>query len=182
MIKLKIYLITEVLKGRQDYYYLRLLKVYVFGSSKRAILIYRLAKYFYDKGNRVIAKFLFMKLEREYSIDISPKAAIGIGLKLPHPFCIVIGNGVVIEDFVTIYHQVTIGGARIGDAKNKFYPFIGSHSVLFAGAKILGDIHVGSKCIVGANSVVLQSVPPCHTAVGAPSKFYKIRNEIDDAE
>ncbi|WP_165477443.1 serine O-acetyltransferase [Idiomarina baltica] len=70
-----------------------------------------------------------------------------------------------------IFQNVTLGGARIGDAKESKYPEIGEGTVIFAGAVIVGKIKVGSNCIVGANSVVTRDLPNNCVAVGAPARI-----------
>lgn len=117
MKKLKEYIEVEIFDGKK-FSYLRLLQVYFFGSGgQKVFLRYRLAKNLYLRGYRKFSLLLFRKLENGYGVYISPNAFIGIGLKFPHPTGIVIGNGVNIGEYCTIYQQVTFGGARIGDAK-----------------------------------------------------------------
>jgi serine O-acetyltransferase len=50
-------------------------------------------------------------------------------------------------------------------------PTIGNHFYAGAGAKILGKIEVGSDVRVGANSVVIQSLPDGVTAIGVPARI-----------
>jgi len=38
-----------------------------------------------------------------------------------------------------------------------------------AGAKILGEVEIGDSCRIGANAVVLASIPARHIAVGVPA-------------
>ena len=48
-------------------------------------------------------------------------------------------------------------------------PPIGHHVLIGAGAKLLGQIDIGDYCRIGANAVVLTSVPPRCVAVGVPA-------------
>jgi serine O-acetyltransferase len=43
--------------------------------------------------------------------------------------------------------------------------------VVGAGAKILGNIHIGNHARIGANSVVIKDVPEHCTATGIPAKI-----------
>ncbi|ROH91663.1 serine acetyltransferase [Stagnimonas aquatica] len=145
-----------------------------FGSgSQRATLLYDLAKYFQKKGFRAVSHLLFIRLERDYSTYIHKKSRIGPGFKMPHPAGIVIGAGVVIEDNVTVYQQVTLGGARKGDYLDGNYPHIKKGTVIFAGAKILGKLTVGENSVIGANAVVTKDVPDNCIAVGIPARILK---------
>lgn len=174
MTNLKEYLVNEVLKDKEGFWPLKLIKILIFGNSTQSVILwYRIAKNLYDNKIKFLPSYLFRRLEKTYGIYISPKASIGVGLELPHPTGIVIGGGVTIGKNCIIYQQVTFGGARLGDAQRDFYPSIGDNVVLFAGAKILGNISIGSNCIVGANSVVIKDVPEGSTVVGIPGRVIK---------
>jgi len=48
-------------------------------------------------------------------------------------------------------------------------PRIGHYVLIGAGAKLLGQIDIGDYCRIGANAVVLTSVPSRCVAVGVPA-------------
>ena len=84
-----------------------------------------------------------------------------------HGHDIVIGETSVIEDNVSILHEVTLGGT--GKEKGDRHPIIRSGVLLGAGAKILGRVEIGTGAKVGAGSVVLDDVPPHTTVAGVPA-------------
>jgi serine O-acetyltransferase len=181
MSKLKDELAKEIFNDNLDFIIFKILKLFSFGkASKRVLFIYRLAKMLYDSKYRVLSMLLFSKLEKNHAVFISPEAIVGIGLKMPHPNGIVIGEGAVIGSNVTIFQQVTLGGARMGDSKLKSYPEIGDNSILFAGSKCLGKIKVGKNCIIGANAVVIKDIPDNNTAVGVPAKCFPNSSHEND--
>lgn len=104
---------------------------------------------------------------------ISRKCSIGIGLQLPHPVGIVIGEGVKIGTNAVIYQHTTLGGARRGDWQANRYPTLGDSVVLFAGVVIAGAVKVGDHCVIGANFVVIKNIPSNSTAVGVPARIIK---------
>ena len=62
-------------------------------------------------------------------------------------------------------HGVTLGDlGGYGGA-----PHIGNNVLIGAGAKILGEVEIGDSCRIGANAVVLASIPARHIAVGVPA-------------
>ena len=71
---------------------------------------------------------------------------------------IVIANGVKIGKGCTLYPQVTIGPNPLQYDESKV-PTIGSHCVIDAGVRILGDVTVGNHCVIGANCVVTKDIP-----------------------
>lgn len=100
-------------------------------------------------------------------IEIHPAAVIGKNLFIDHGMGVVIGQTTIIEDNVTLYHGVTLGGMGRPDQKGKKrHPTIKSGAMIGAGAQILGDITIGEKANVGANAVITQSVPDNTTFIG----------------
>ena len=49
-------------------------------------------------------------------------------------------------------------------------PIIGNNVLLFAGAKIIGNVRIGNNVVVGANAVVTHDVPDNAVVVGIPAK------------
>ncbi len=115
--------------------------------------------------------FIRWRLRIKYGIFIGESTQIGKGIQVPHPFGIVIGNGVIIGSNVVIYQHVTIGVKnRSNTDVNTAYAIIEDNVCIYAGAKILGNIIVGENSIIGANAVLLNSVPANSCAVGIPAK------------
>ena len=138
-------------------------------GNGRAMLLIRLALMLRRRGHRRLGRIVSARLRRDFGCFVQGSAEIGAGLRLPHPNGIVIGSGVRIGARCTIYQQVTLGAARTGDGFTNGYPRIGNHVTVFAGAKLIGPIHVGDDAVIGANAVVLQDVPAGHRAIGVPA-------------
>jgi serine O-acetyltransferase len=102
-------------------------------------------------------------------IDIHPAASIGKGVFIDHGMGVVIGETAIVGDYVLLYQGVTLGGT--GKETGKRHPTIGNHAIVGAGAKVLGNIHIGDYARIGAGSVVLRDVPPHTTAVGVPARI-----------
>jgi serine O-acetyltransferase len=100
--------------------------------------------------------------------DIRPQARLGRNLRMPHPTGVVIHHDAVIGDDCILMQQVTIGQLAGPGA-----PVIGDKVYVGAGAKVLGAISIGEGARIGANAVVLQSVPPYCTAVGVPARVVR---------
>jgi serine O-acetyltransferase len=99
-------------------------------------------------------------------IEIHPGAVIGRGFFIDHGMGVVIGETAVIGDNVTLFQGVTLGGT--GKEHGKRHPTIGNNVVVGTGAKVLGNIMVGDNSYIGANAVILKSVPANATVVGVP--------------
>lgn len=72
---------------------------------------------------------------------------------------------------MTIFQGVTLGATQI-DMKydSALRPQLGDFVVVGAGAKVLGGISLGDNVRVGANSVLLRSVPADATVAGIPAR------------
>jgi len=101
-------------------------------------------------------------------MDIHPAARIGRGIMIDHGTGVVIGETAVVEDDVSMLHEVTLGGT--GKAHGDRHPKVRRGVLIGAGAKILGNVEVGEGAKVGAGSIVLDDVAPYTTVVGVPAR------------
>jgi serine O-acetyltransferase len=129
---------------------------------------HRIAHWFWIRNLKLIAR-LFSQLVRNLTgVEIHPGATIGQGLFIDHGMGVVIGETAEIGDEVTLYHGVTLGGTSL--QKGKRHPTLGDRVVVGAGAKILGAITIGADTRIGANAVVVKSVPANSVVVGVPGQ------------
>ncbi|QCO70636.1 serine O-acetyltransferase [Buchnera aphidicola] len=140
-----------------------------------ALEAYRISHYLWNMKKKSLSTYLQSRISSEFSVDIHPAAHIGSGVMLDHATGIVIGENVTIEDDVSIFHSVTLGGTGKNFSKNR-HPTIRKGVIIGAGAKILGNIEIGLEAKIGAGSIVLKSVPAYVTVVGVPAK---IINQLD---
>lgn len=132
----------------------------------QAILAYRLANRLRRSGVPLLP-FAVSYLSRAVTgIEIHPDAKIGPGIFIDHGSGVVIGETAEIGENVTIYQGVTLGGT--GFQSGKRHPTVEDNVTIGSGAKLLGPITVGHGAKIGANTVVVEDVPPCSTVVGNP--------------
>lgn len=144
-------------------------------SGLHAVWSHRIAHWFYNRKLFTIARIISQFAKFLTGIEIHPGAKIGNKLFIDHGMGVVIGETCEIGDNVVLYQGVTLGGT--GKEKGKRHPTIGNNVVIGSGAKILGSFKIGDYSYVGANSVVLQEVPPHSTVVGIPGKLVR-RNGV----
>ena len=133
-----------------------------------ALQTHRLAHWLYLKGRKDFAYYLQSRSSAVFQTDINPAARIGRGIFLDHATGFVCGETALIEDDVSILHDVTLGGT--GKENEDRHPKIRHGVMIGAGAKILGNIEIGRGAKVGAGSVVLRDVPPHTTVAGVPAR------------
>lgn len=147
------------------------LEVALVYSGLHAVWFHRLSHGLWRRGWRFAARWLSQLARWITGIEIHPGAQLGPGFFIDHGMGVVIGETAVIGRDVTIYHGVTLGGTSL--QKGKRHPTIGDRVTIGAGAKILGDITIGADSRIGANAVVVKSVPENSVVVGVPGQVVK---------
>lgn len=107
--------------------------------------------------------------------DVPPQCLVGEAIQFPHcAVGVVLHEDVRLGDHVTVFQNVTIGRADIWQPKTGQGARcdVGAHAVLCAGAAILprDGLTIGAGAVVGANAVVLESVPAWEIWAGNPAK------------
>ena len=173
---MKEYIKIEILKNDKINIF-RILKILLFSLNKRFLFLLRTL--FWSKNREIpfLTGYINRIIILKFGCYVGLNSKIGIGTQFPHPNGIIIGDGAEIGENCIIFQQVTLGGKNIGDAQKMNYPKIGDNVIIYAGAKILGNIKVGDNAIIGANSVVNKNVPPFAIVGGIPAKIIKYNNQ-----
>jgi serine O-acetyltransferase len=136
-----------------------------------ALIWHRFANALWRRGFRFPGRFLSWFGRLVSNVDIHPGATIGRRFFVDHGACVVIGETAVVGNDVTLYHGVTLGGVSWKPGKR--HPTLEDRVLVGCGAKILGPITVGAGSRIGANSVVIDDVPPDVTVVGIPGRIVR---------
>ena len=150
-------------------------EIFLTYSGFHATLLHRIAHVLWRKNVPVIPRLIAHFSRFITGIEIHPGAIIGSAFFIDHGMGVVIGETAEIGDNVTLYQGVTLGGT--GQEPGKRHPTLGDNVIVGAGAKVLGAIVIGSHVRIGANSVVLKSVPDHATVVGIPGKVIHRQKE-----
>ena len=114
---------------------------------------YRLAHWLHQQRVPFVPRFISHLARGLTGIEIHPGAQLGVGVFIDHGMGIVIGETAIVGDYALLYQGVTLGGT--GKETGQRHPTVGSQVVIGAGAKVLGNIHIGDHARIGAGSVVL---------------------------
>jgi serine O-acetyltransferase len=108
--------------------------------------------------------------------DVAYQAEIGPGLVLYHPTGVVVGPGCRVGARAKIMQGATLGSDAVtaGD-ENAASPVLGDDVFIGPGAALFGDVEVGDRVQVGANSVVTSSFPSDVVIAGAPARVIRQR-------
>lgn len=133
-----------------------------------ALAGHRISHWLWEHNLKLLARINSQLIRFFTGIEIHPGAKIGKRFFIDHGMGVVIGETSEIGDDVTIYHGVTLGGVSL--EKGKRHPTIGNGVVIGAGAKVLGAITIGDHSRIGANAVVIKSVPANSVVIGVPGQ------------
>jgi serine O-acetyltransferase len=144
-------------------------------AGVQALLAHRAAHALLDAGVPLLPRFIAYLTRAVTGIEIHPAARIGNEFFIDHGSGVVIGETAVIGNCVTLYQGVTLGGT--GFQRGKRHPTLGNNVTVGSGAKLLGPIAVGDGAKIGANTVVVEDVPPGATVVGNPGHPVKLEGK-----
>jgi serine O-acetyltransferase len=135
-------------------------------AGVQALLAHRVAHALWDGGVPLAPRVIAYASRAVTGVEIHPAAKIGAEFFIDHGSGVVVGETAEIGDRVTLYQGVTLGGT--GFARGKRHPTLEDNVTVGSGAKLLGPVTVGRNAKVGANTVVIEDVPPETTVVGNP--------------
>ena len=147
----------------------RFLEPLLYFKGYHALVTHRFAHAIWNAGRKDLAFYLQSQSSKIFGTDIHPAARFGTGIMLDHATGLVVGETAVVGDNCSMLHGVTLGGS--GKAIGDRHPKIGAGVMIGAGAKVLGNIHIGNCCLIASGSVVLSDVPPKKTVAGVPAKI-----------
>ena len=152
-------------------------------AGVQALLAHRVSHAMRRTGVPLAPRIIAYLTRAITGVEIHPAAEIGRGFFIDHGSGVVIGETAKIGDRVTLYQGVTLGGT--GFQRGKRHPTLGDNVTVGSGAKLLGPIAVGDGAKIGANTVVVEDVPPGATVVGNPGHPVRVegrRLEGPDAD
>ena len=143
----------------------------VLSDATLSMLLYRVMS-FCDRlfFTKILAMFLSKINAILCGAVIGKSAQFGRGFVILHSVGVVINTKVRGGENIYIESGVVIGESKRGCPVLENNIFIGS------GAKIIGDITVGNHVTVGANAVVVKSIPDNAVVGGVPAKIIRMKD------
>ena len=140
----------------------------LFYKGFQGLATYRAAHCLWNNDRHTMALFFQNRASEVFGVDIHPAAEIKGSVMIDHATGVVIGETSKIDENVSIYQGVTLGGKgfEVGDR----HPKIKSGVSIFASSTILGNITIGKNAKVAAGSLVLKDVEAETTVAGIPAK------------
>jgi serine O-acetyltransferase len=144
-------------------------------AGVQALLAHRAAHALQEAGVPLAPRAIAYATRVVTGVEIHPSAEIGREFFIDHGAGVVIGETASIGERVTLYQGVTLGGT--GFQRGKRHPTLGDNVTVGSGAKLLGPIAVGDGAKIGANTVVVEDVPPGATVVGNPGHPVRVEGK-----
>ncbi len=140
----------------------------LFYKGFQGLATYRAANCLWNNERHTMALFFQNRASEVFGVDIHPAAKIKGGVMIDHATGVVIGETTTIDENVSIYQGVTLGGKgiEIGDR----HPKIKKGVSIYASSTILGNIVIGENSTVAAGSLVLKDVEANTRVAGIPAK------------
>jgi len=154
------------------------LEVLLLYPGLHAIWGHRLSHWLWTRRLKLLGRWVSQVTRNLTGIEIHPGAIIGPGFFIDHGMGVVIGETAEVGEDVTLFHGVTLGGTSLN--KGKRHPTLGDRVVVGAGAKVLGAITIGEDTRIGANAVVVKSMPSNSVVIGVPGQVVK-RSQLHHA-
>lgn len=138
---------------------------FLYFGGYHALQVHRFAHALWHDNQRAVASFMQSQSAACFGVDIHPAASIGLGIFIDHAVGIVIGETAVVEEGVTLFQGVTLGGTGKGEGER--HPKVRKGAFIGAGAQLFGNIEVGAYAKVAGGAVLVNSVPEHVTVVGS---------------
>ena len=155
--------INEITKLKRDYernktFHKRPFFVF-FNICFWMVIIYRLSRFFSLCKIPLIPKIFWLINRVIFNVEIHPKCKIGGGLVIRHGSGLVVGENTIIEDDVTLYHGVTLGG----NLNEMIYfkgnilkePYLSKGCIIFTGSILVGPMVIPEDEIIKAGSLIV---------------------------
>lgn len=126
----------------------------------------------------IFKRFSLYRYSRKYALEISPRANIGRGLYLGHPYGITVAGGVRLGDNCNLHKGCTIGRENRGDREG--VPTIGNSVSVGINSTIVGRITIGDDVMIAPNSYVNFDVPSHSVVLGNPGTIHLKENATQD--
>ncbi|WP_276679539.1 hypothetical protein [Thalassolituus oleivorans] len=151
----------------------------IFWKSRLILLLFRISNFFALNGRVGLlfgAPFILLQIfvcEWLLGVEIHPKTRIGRGFVIYHGVGMVINGYSVIGDNFVVRQGCCIGNKILGDGALSGAPIIGNNVELGFNSGIIGDVRVGDRVVVGANSIVTKDCVADGIYAGCPATRIK---------
>jgi serine O-acetyltransferase len=148
-----------------------------------AVVMFRLVVASHRAGLVPISRLLWLLNLFIFGTEMSPRAYVGPGLVVPHPLSTGFGGGTRIGRNVRLGAGVRLGSAGVDTPERPDgLPTVGDGCRIMDGAKLFGPIEIGPGAVIGANALVMRSIPAGAVVVSAPGRVIRVEAPAGETE
>ena len=171
---------TDHYRYRDQFKPIPILKDLLLNRGFKITFCYRIAHFLYANRQTFLLKLFnlyYFHLQSLYCCELPYQTQIGPGFYFGHVFGTIINPKSVLGKNINMSHAVTLG--MIATGKRSGSPVIGDNVYIAPGAKIIGNVMVGSGAAIGTNAVITKDVPEQAVVVGIPGKVISLNGSAD---
>jgi serine O-acetyltransferase len=113
-------------------------------------------------------------LEIVHGAHIGRDVTLGVGVYFPHGAAHIHGETTIGDNVVVGVHSgIGLRGSFFSKDMGTKGPTIGAYTRIGTGSKVLGNVTVGERAVIGAGAVVIRDVPEAATVVGVPARVVR---------
>jgi serine O-acetyltransferase len=114
-------------------------------------------------------QFMFKLMDWNWGINLPATVDLGRRVRIWHQGCMFLEARSIGND-VHIRQSTSLGPLREGTTSRDALPVIEDGVDIGSGTCVMGAVRIGRQAVVGANSVVLEDVPPGANVLGVPAR------------
>jgi serine O-acetyltransferase len=113
-------------------------------------------------------------LEIVHGTHIGRDVKLGVGVYFPHGAAHIHGDTTIGDcAIIGVHSGIGLRGSFFSNDMGTKGPTVGAYTRVGTGSKILGNVIVGERAVIGAGAVVLEDVPEAATVAGVPAKIIR---------
>lgn len=120
-------------------------------SDHYCMFLYMLSHELFKLGEEASAAKVFMLNKMMFGVDAFYSIDLPEVFMFVHPLGTILGNASY-SNYIVIYQGVTIGSLTDGQ-----YPTFSERTILYSNSSIIGSCKLGTDCIVGARSYIIDT-------------------------
>jgi len=138
------------------------------------MILYRIREWARRRPSAFLPGLCDRLLEVVHGAHIGRDVKLGVGVYFPHGSAHIHGETMVGDCVVVGVHSgIGLRGSFFsGDMGNRG-PTIGAYARVGTGSKVLGNVTIGERAVIGAGAVVIADVPEAATVVGVPARVVR---------
>jgi serine O-acetyltransferase len=138
------------------------------------MILFRLREWARRRPSAFLPGLCDRLIEIVHHTAIGRDVKLGTGVYFPHGWAHIHGDTTIGDCVIVGVHSgIGLRGSFFSNDMGTKGPTIGAYTRVGTGAKVLGNVSVGQRAVIGAGAVVIRDVPEAATVVGVPARVVR---------